>query len=94
MRWPQITAPTGARIIAVVMVAAILAAAGWHAGHKVAPTLSGVPVRIMTPVPSSDPLAAGLARCEALGLRADGDAGCAAIWAENRRRFLGDAKGH
>ncbi|RFD19521.1 hypothetical protein DY926_11010 [Komagataeibacter melaceti] len=94
MRWPRITVPVGARIIAAVMAAAIFAVAGWHAGHKAAPPLSGVPVGIMTPVRSSDPLAAGLARCEALGLRADGDAGCAAIWAESRRRFLGDAKGH
>ena len=34
------------------------------------------------------PLAAELARCQAIGMAAQSDAACAAAWAENRRRFF------
>lgn len=35
-----------------------------------------------------NPLAAELERCRTLGLEAADDAGCAAAWAENRKRFF------
>jgi len=38
--------------------------------------------------PSGDPLAAELARCQAIGMAAQNDAACATAWAENRRRFF------
>ena len=38
--------------------------------------------------PAGDPLAAELARCQAIGMAAQNDAACVAAWAENRRRFF------
>ena len=38
--------------------------------------------------PTGDPLAAELARCQAIGMAAQNDADCASAWAENRRRFF------
>ncbi len=35
-----------------------------------------------------DPLEAELARCQALGMAAENDTACEAVWAENRRRFF------
>jgi conjugative transfer region protein TrbK len=49
------------------------------------------------PLPTSsaesrpDPLAAAMARCQALGMAAENDAACQAAWAENRRRFFNDS---
>ncbi len=40
------------------------------------------------PAASVDPLAAELARCQALGMAAQNNARCKAVWAENRRRFF------
>jgi conjugative transfer region protein TrbK len=40
------------------------------------------------PAESTDPLAAELARCQSIGMAAQGDAACAAAWSENRRRFF------
>lgn len=37
----------------------------------------------------SNALSAELTRCQALGRRAEDDAGCIAAWTENRRRFFG-----
>ena len=38
--------------------------------------------------PAGAPLAAELARCQAIGMAAQNDAACATAWAENRRRFF------
>ena len=38
--------------------------------------------------PANAPLAAELARCQAIGMAAQNDAACATAWAENRRRFF------
>jgi conjugative transfer region protein TrbK len=49
------------------------------------------------PLPTSslasrpDPLAAAMARCQALGMAAENDAACQAAWTENRRRFFDDS---
>jgi conjugative transfer region protein TrbK len=32
-----------------------------------------------------------MARCQALGLAAENDAACQAVWAENRRRFFNES---
>ena len=40
------------------------------------------------PAGSTDPLAAELARCQSIGMAAQSDRACAAVWAENRRRFF------
>jgi conjugative transfer region protein TrbK len=40
------------------------------------------------PLHETDPLAAELARCRAIGMAALDDAVCKAAWAENRRRFF------
>jgi conjugative transfer region protein TrbK len=39
-------------------------------------------------VATTNPLARELRRCEAIGIKAKGDAACEAAWAENRRRFF------
>jgi conjugative transfer region protein TrbK len=42
---------------------------------------------------STDPLGPELARCSTLGEAAERDTAClAAAWAQNRRRFLGEAR--
>ena len=38
--------------------------------------------------PTGDPLAAELARCQAIGMAAQSDAACVSAWAENRKRFF------
>ena len=35
-----------------------------------------------------DPLARELLRCQAIGIKAEGDAACEAAWTQNRRRFF------
>ena len=44
--------------------------------------------KLSFPLHETDPLAAELARCRAIGMAALGDAACKAAWAENRRRFF------
>lgn len=72
------------RLVAVGVVVLIIVAASLHLRHV--PHDVGVPD--LGPPGSRDRLAAGLAHCQALGMKADGDPACAAIWAENRRRFF------
>lgn len=84
MRWPRLSPPVIFRLVAVVLVVLILIAASLHLRH--APR--DVAVLDLGPPGSYDPPAAGLARCQALGMKADGDPACAAIWAENRKRFF------
>ncbi|MBB2158190.1 putative entry exclusion protein TrbK-alt [Gluconacetobacter diazotrophicus] len=84
MRWPRLSPPVVFRLVAGGLVVLILVAAGLHLRHL--PRDVGVPD--LGPPGSYDPLAAGLARCQALGMKADGDPACAAIWAENRKRFF------
>jgi len=37
---------------------------------------------------AGDPLAAELARCQAIGMAAQSDSACASAWAESQRRFF------
>jgi conjugative transfer region protein TrbK len=46
------------------------------------------PAPVGPPSAAGDPLAPELARCQAIGMAAKDDAGCEAVWAENRRRFF------
>jgi conjugative transfer region protein TrbK len=66
-------------------VAAIIAAAVQFRHDE-----AGAPAVAGAPSPASDPLAPELARCQAIGMAAKDDAACAAVWAENRRRFFAD----
>jgi conjugative transfer region protein TrbK len=42
----------------------------------------------LVPSTASDPLARELVRCQGIAMAAEDDAGCKAVWAENRRRFF------
>lgn len=84
MRGLRLSPPIVFRLVAVGLVVLILVAASLHLRHV--PHDVGVPD--LGPPGSRDRLAAGLARCQALGMKADGDPACAAIWAENRKRFF------
>jgi conjugative transfer region protein TrbK len=70
----------------VLVAAAIIAAAVQFHPH-------GAPPQLPTSAVASrpDPLAAALARCQALGMAAENDAACQAAWAENRHRFFNDS---
>ncbi|EFG84781.1 putative entry exclusion protein TrbK-alt [Novacetimonas hansenii] len=84
MRWPRLSPPIVFRLAAVGLVVLIIVAASLHLRHI--PRDVGVPD--LGPPGSRDRLAVGLARCQALGMKADGDPACEAIWAENRKRFF------
>ncbi|GAJ27833.1 putative entry exclusion protein TrbK-alt [Acidomonas methanolica] len=84
MRAPRLSPPIVFRLMAVGLVVLILVAATLHLRH--APR--DVAVLDLGPPGSRDRLAGGLARCQALGMKADGDPACEAIWAENRRHFF------
>lgn len=84
MRAPRLSPPVVFRLVAVGSVVLILVAASLHLRH----VSHDVGVPDLGPLGSCDPLAAGLERCQALGMKADGDPACAAIWAENRKRFF------
>jgi conjugative transfer region protein TrbK len=72
------------RAIGFALIAVAIVAVALHRRHDAAP--AGPP----PPAPSmpSDVLSRELARCQAIGMAAEDDAGCKAAWAENRRRFF------
>ncbi|NIE81121.1 putative entry exclusion protein TrbK-alt [Asaia sp. As-1742] len=84
MRAPRFSPPVVFRLVAVGLVVLIIVAASLHLRHV--PHDVGVPD--LGPPGSRDRLAAGLAHCQALGMKADGDPACEAVWAENRKRFF------
>jgi conjugative transfer region protein TrbK len=87
MRGRILNVPAIGRAAACVLVAAaIIAAAVQFHRHGASPSLQ-------TSSASSrpDPLAAAMARCQALGTAAENDVACQATWAENRRRFFNDS---
>lgn len=84
MRAPRLSPPLVFRFVAVGLVVLIIVAASLHLRHV--PRDVGVPD--LGPPGSRDRLTTGLAHCQALGMKADGDPACAAIWAENRKRFF------
>lgn len=84
MRWPRLSPPIVFRLVAVGLVVLILVAASLHLRHLP----HDIVVPDLGPPGSRDRLAAGLAHCQALGMKADGNQACAAIWTENRKRFF------
>ncbi|KON64016.1 hypothetical protein KOEU_24910 [Komagataeibacter europaeus] len=84
MRGLRLSPPIVFRFVAVGLVVLTLVAASLHLRH----VPRDVDVPDLGPPGSRDRLAAGLVRCQALGMKADGDPACAAIWAENRKRFF------
>ena len=86
MRARPLNIPAIGRAVGFVLVAAAIVATAVHfhdADRSRSPALSSV-------APHDDPLVTALARCQALGATAEGDAACRAAWAENRRRFFND----
>jgi conjugative transfer region protein TrbK len=75
--------PIGRAAGLILVAAAIFAAAVLLHLQDEPPTAISPP-----PVAHVDPLAAELARCQALGMAAENDTACDAAWAENRRRFF------
>ena len=86
MRARPLNIPAMGRAVGFVLVAAAIVATVAHfhdADRSRSPALSPA-------APHADPLATALARCQALGAAAEGDAACRTAWAENRRRFFND----
>ena len=69
---------------AFVAVAAAIAATAFHLGHDATRPAD----RPSATASQKDRLGRELARCRAIGVAAEDDAGCAAAWAETRRRFF------
>lgn len=77
-----------ARIGAIVFVAFAITATIVEYIREDSPALAvGAP----SLQPPPDPLRAQQRRCQQMGEAAAGDAGCLAVWAESRDRFLGRA---
>ncbi len=84
MRARPLDIPAIGRAAGVVLVAAMVVLAAVHFHRE-----GASPSRATSPATSHiDPLAAELARCQALGMAAENDTACEAVWAENRRRFF------
>ncbi len=73
-----------ARGAGYIAVAALIVGVGIHIRHE--DTRKAVSLR--APATTTDPLAAELARCRAIGMAAKDEAACEGAWAENRRRFF------
>ena len=82
MRAPCLTLTAMSRTAGFALVGAAIVATALHFRDD-RPTASSI-----TAARPADPLAAELARCQALGMAAQNDATCTATWAENRRRFF------
>lgn len=81
MRRPSFPALAQVAGYAPVVAAAVAAALGLRYG-------ASAPVRASIQPAGVEPLAAELARCRAVSISGQPDPGCAAAWAENRRRFF------
>ena len=79
---------TLARIGAVVFVAIAVTATAIEMTRK--DDRQNSPAMQARAVTERDPLAAELARCSGMGEAGARDQSCLKIWAENRRRFLGE----
>lgn len=79
------------RLLVVIFVAFAVTAAAIDMARRDEPRSSrpSVPVAVEAP----DPHRQALAHCQEMGEAAGADAECLAIWAENRRRFLGQNEG-
>jgi conjugative transfer region protein TrbK len=77
---------TSKKLVALILVGVILAAAAAWMATADQPTSPEHPVTDITG--AADPLQAEFARCQGLGEAGAHDPACLAAWAENRRRFL------
>jgi len=84
MRGRLLDLPAIGRAAGCLLVAAAIIAAAVQFHRQGAPR----PLPTSSVAPRPDPLAAAMARCQALGMAAENDAACQAAWAENRRRFF------
>ena len=84
MRGRLLNMPAIGRAAGFALVAAAIIATAVHFRHGV----GGGPAAASSTVLTTDPLAAALAHCQAMGAAAQGDGPCEAAWAENRRRFF------
>jgi conjugative transfer region protein TrbK len=87
MRGLVLNVPGVGRAAGCVLVAAAIIAAAVQFHRHVAPPQLPTSSAASRP----DPLAAAMARCQALGMAAENDAACQAVWAENRRRFFNES---
>jgi conjugative transfer region protein TrbK len=84
MHGPMLNISVISRVAGFGLVAAAIVATAVHFDPQKAETEPTA----ARPASSVDPLAAELARCQALGMAAQNDASCEAVWAENRRCFF------
>jgi conjugative transfer region protein TrbK len=85
----ELDRPKVRRVVAILVAGTIIAGvAAWLAGTEVLDEGEVERSTAADPVPT-DPLRAELFRCNGIGQAALDDAGCRAVWAENRRRFFG-----
>jgi conjugative transfer region protein TrbK len=87
MRGRFLNVPAVARAAGCLLVAAAIIGAAVQFHRHGAPR----PLPTSSAASRPDPLAAAMARCQALGMAAENDAACQAAWAENRRRFFNDS---
>jgi len=85
MRGSLITIPNLCRAAGLILLGVMIATA-IHGRHE---TARPPPPRDRQDTPT-DPLAGELARCQSIGIAAESDTNCAAVWADNRRRFFTD----
>lgn len=84
-----------ARIAVIVILAIAMTARAIHLVLDDGPGVAAAPSpTIGAESPRTDPLRDTLRRCQQLGEAATRDAECLSGWAENRRRFLGQAEGN
>jgi conjugative transfer region protein TrbK len=81
MRGWRLNMPAISQAAGFALVAAAIVATAMHV--RIGAGVAGPAV-----VRPADLLVAALARCQAMGTAAQGDASCEAAWAENRRRFF------
>jgi conjugative transfer region protein TrbK len=87
MRGRLLNIPGIGRVAGWVLVAAAIIAAAVQFNRHGAPR----PLPTSSVASRPDPLAAAMARCQTLGMAAENDTVCQAVWAENRRRFFNDS---
>lgn len=68
--------------VAIAAAATLTAVRLWHL-----PVASLDPTVLAAP-PATNPFARELARCREIGMAADNDPACKAVWVENRQRFF------
>jgi len=81
INWHFVRPVIGYALTVVAMIVAVFHFIH-HSGRVAAPPTNAIQLT------SNDGLAHELARCQAIGARAENDPNCITAWAENRRRFF------